>query len=62
MGCSECLNKVIKTRSDVLNLSATIQRVVPVALLVFQRVDNPEVLWPMVNLVSNIILKVEFNS
>lgn len=58
MGCCHCLNKVITLRANAIDLSKTIQRVVPVALLVFQTVDNPEVLWPMVTLVSNIILKV----
>ena len=58
MACCDCLNKVVKTRAGVLDLSQAIQRVVPVTLQVLQTVDNPEVLWPMATLVSNIIIKV----
>ena len=58
MRCCECLNKVIKTRVGVIDLGYAIQKVIPIALHVLQSVDNPEVLWPMVTLVSNIILKV----
>jgi hypothetical protein len=62
MGCCQCLNKIILQRSGAIDMQNAIQRVVPVSLLVFQKIDNPEVLWPMVTLISNIIVKVEFNS
>jgi hypothetical protein len=62
MGCCQCLNKIILQRSGAINLGTTIHRVVPVSLQIFQITDNPEVLWPMVNLISNIITKVEFNT
>ena len=38
------------------------QRVLPVSLGIFQNIDNPEILWPMINLISNIIVKVEFDA
>lgn len=62
MGCCQCLNKIILQRSAAIDLQNAIQRVVPVSLVVFQKIDNPEVLWPMVTLISNIITKVEFNT
>ena len=58
IGCCQCLNKMIVVRSDSLNLQEIVERAVPVSLLVFGKVDNPEVLWPMVNLVANVITRV----
>ena len=46
---------MITIRPDSLNLQLIVQRAVPVSLMVFGKVDNPEVLLPMVNLVSNVI-------
>lgn len=62
VGCCQCLNKMIMTRADSLDLQQIVQRAVPVSLLVFGKVDNPEVLWPMVNLVANVISRVELHS
>jgi len=38
MGCCHCLNKVVTLKGNTIDLAKTIQKVVPVALLVFQNV------------------------
>jgi len=58
MGCCQCLNKIILQRSAAIDMQQAIQRVVPVSLMIFQKIDTPSVLWPMVTLISNIIVKV----
>lgn len=62
MNCCQCLNKVVVQRTAAIDLRALVQRVVPVALGIFQIIDNPEILWPMVTLISNTIVKVDFDT
>jgi hypothetical protein len=49
-------------RTAAIDLRALVQRVVPLALGIFQIIDNPEILWPMVTLISNTIVKVDFDT
>ena len=41
VGCCQCLNKVVLQRSESLDLSAVVERAVPVSLKVLGKVDNP---------------------
>jgi hypothetical protein len=60
--CCQCLNKIVSQRANAIDLRVLVQRVFPVALAIFQRVDSPEVLWPMVSLLSNVMMKVDFDA
>ena len=62
MGCCQCLNKIIVQKGQAIDLQTVVERSVPISLFVLGVVQNPEVLWPMVNLVSNIVSRVEFKS
>jgi hypothetical protein len=62
MSCCQCLNKIVSTRTAAIDLRGLVQRVLPVSLGIFQRIDSPEVLWPMVSLLSNVIVKVDFHA
>jgi hypothetical protein len=41
MNCCQCLNKVVVQRTAAIDLRSLVQRVVPVALGIFQIIDNP---------------------
>jgi hypothetical protein len=58
-GCCQCLNKVTVHRPEALDLQQVVARVVPVSLQVLGRVDDPEVLWPVVTLISTVISRAE---
>lgn len=53
---------MILVRADSLDIHQIVEKAVPISLHVLGRVDNPEVLWPMVNLVANVISRVELRS
>jgi hypothetical protein len=59
--CCQSLDRIIVTRKYVLN-GEVIRKIFPIAINTFQNAENPEILWPMVNLISNIIIKCEFDS
>lgn len=59
--CCQSLDKIITTKKYLLNVDI-IKKIFPIAILTFEKTDSPQVLWPMVNLVSNIIIQCEFDS
>lgn len=60
--CCQCLNKIVSQRGTALDLRSLVQRVFPVALGIFQHVSAPSVLWPMVSLLSNLMMRVELDA
>lgn len=57
MQSAQALNKIVTLKSQVIDLASIIKQLFPVAANMFTKIDNPEVLWPMVNLISNVITK-----
>lgn len=62
MQSAQALNKIVSLKFQVIDLGNIIKLLFPVAINMFNKFDNPDVLWPMVNLISNVITKTEFNT
>ncbi len=62
MQSAQALNKIVSLKFQVIDLANIIKLLFPVAINMFNKFDNPDVLWPMVNLISNVITKTEFNT
>lgn len=45
-------------RYAAIDLCLVVQKVLPIAVNVFGRTDDPSILWPLVNLLSSTIVKV----
>jgi hypothetical protein len=56
LACSQSLDKIILTKKYLLN-PEIISKVIPIAIRTFEKTEHPQVLWPMVNLISNIIIQ-----
>jgi len=61
LACCQSLDKIIVTKKYLLNANI-ISTIIPIAIRTFEKTDYPQVLWPMVNLISNIIIQCEFDS
>lgn len=56
------LNKIITIRGGAVDNAAVLKRVFPIAISIFTKTDNPELLWPLVNLISTLITKCQFDT
>ena len=61
LNCCQSLDKIIVTKKYLLNVDI-ISKIFPIAIRTFEKTDSPQVLWPMVNLISNMITLCEFDS
>lgn len=61
LACCQSLDKIIVTKKNLLNADI-ISKIIPIAIRTFEKTDYPQVLWPMVNLISNLIIQCEFDS
>jgi hypothetical protein len=62
VGCCQCLNKLITRRTEAIDLKEVVQRAVPVLMGALGSIDNPDVLWPIVTLVSGVVARGELQS
>ena len=56
------LNKVVTQRSGSVDSAAILHKMFPIAIQIFANTDNPEVLWPLINLISSLITKCHFDT
>lgn len=56
------LNKVISVKQGVVDSVLVLKRVFPIAIHIFTQTDNPEILWPLVNLISTLITRTSFDT
>ena len=57
MHSCQALNKIVNKKGHLVDISVLIQKIFPVSVGLFAKTDNPDVLWPMVALISNLITK-----
>ena len=51
------LNKIVMLKSSVVDCSFILNKVFPIAIRIFANTDNPEILWPLINLISSLVTK-----
>ena len=51
------LNKIVALRTSAMDCGYVLHKVFPVAIKVFNRTDNPEILWPLITLISTLLTK-----
>ena len=56
------LNKIVTIRGGSVDSGTVLQKVFPISTIVFSKTDNPEILWPLVNLISTLITKCQFDT
>ena len=49
-------------KSAVIDCSFILNKVFPIAIRIFVNTDNPEILWPLINLISSLVTKCEFDT
>ena len=51
------LNKIVSLRTAAVDCGYVLHKVFPVAITVFNHTDNPEILWPLITLISSLLTK-----